>query len=93
MPDGTIYPLRKCGAVGDVLRARDVDALFPVDELGFVASLQPLALAFDKHDQPLLFADLFDVLHLHWGSSRNSRATCEPTRRLPLDERAVVSNT
>jgi hypothetical protein len=65
--------------VDDTLRARDVDALFPVDELGFVPSLQPLAEAFDKHDQPLLFANLFDVLHLHWGSTAQPKTVCDPT--------------
>ena len=32
-----------------------------MDELGFVTSLQPLARAFDAHQKPLYFADLFDV--------------------------------
>jgi hypothetical protein len=76
---GLVYPLRKCATVNDVLRARDVDALFPVDELGFVDSLQPLAGAFDKHNKPLLFASLFDVLHIHWGSSQQTSDVCDPT--------------
>ena len=78
-PGGAVYPLRTCNSVNDVLRARDPDALFPIDELGFVAALQPLAGAFDKHDQPLLFANLFDVLHLHWGSSQQPPTVCDPT--------------
>ncbi len=76
---GLVYPLRTCSSVNDVLRARDPNALFPVDQLGFVPSLQPLAKAFDKHNQPLLFADLFDVLHLHWGSSAQPGTVCDPT--------------
>jgi hypothetical protein len=78
-PDGTLFPLRKCAAVGDVLRARDPDALFPVDELGFVPSLTPIASAFDAHQAPLLFADLFDTLHLHWGSPAQTKQECDPT--------------
>ena len=79
MPDGTVYPLRTCKTPADTLRARDRNALFPVDELGFVPSLQPLAGAFDKHHQPLLFANLFDVLHLHWGSNKQPSTVCDPT--------------
>src|SRR5262249_16255214 len=60
--NGHTYQLRNCASNDDFLRVRDHDALFPVDEFGFVKSLQPLAKAFDKHKQPLLFADLFDVL-------------------------------
>jgi hypothetical protein len=78
-PDGTVFPLRKCGGVSDVLRARDPDALFPVDELGFVPALQPIASAFDAHQAPLLFANLFDTLHLHWGSPQQSKQECDPT--------------
>jgi hypothetical protein len=77
--DGTVFPLRTCNTVDDVLRARDPDALFPVDELGFVPSLQPLAGAFDAHHLPLLFANLFDVLHLHWGSPAQPKSVCDPT--------------
>jgi hypothetical protein len=77
---GAVFPLRKCNATGDFLRARDPDALFPIDELGFVAALQPLASAFDKHNQPLLFANLFDVLHLHWGSKNQPPVVCDPTQ-------------
>ena len=78
-PDGTVFPLRSCTSIDDVLRARDVDALFPVNELGFVPSLQPLASAFDAHSAPLLFADLFNVLHLHWGSTQQTTQECDPT--------------
>ncbi|HEY2510594.1 MAG TPA: hypothetical protein VGI39_07055, partial [Polyangiaceae bacterium] len=79
MPDGTVYPLRNCSNVQDVLRARDSNALFPVDELGFVPSLQPLATAFDKHHQPIEFANLWDVLHLHWGSTKQPATLCDPS--------------
>jgi hypothetical protein len=79
-PDGTVFPLRSCTSVDDVLRARDVDALFPVNELGFVPSLQPLAGAFDAHSAPLLFADLFNVLHLHWGSTQQTVQECDPSQ-------------
>jgi hypothetical protein len=77
--DGTVFPLRTCSNVNDVLRARDPDALFPVNEIGFVPSLTPLASAFDAHNAPLLFADLFDVLHLHWGDNQQSKQECDPT--------------
>ncbi len=78
-PDGTVFPLRNCTDVNDLLRGRDPDALFPVDELGFVAALQPLATAFDKHKAGALFANLFDVLHLHWGSPQQTKKECDPT--------------
>ena len=41
-PDGTVYALRTCKNVGDTLRARDPNALFPVDELGFVEKCHQL---------------------------------------------------
>jgi hypothetical protein len=78
-PDGTVFPLRSCSTVEDVLRARDPDALFPVDELGFVPSLQPIAAAFDAHQAALLFANLFDTLHLHWGSTQQTKQECDAT--------------
>jgi hypothetical protein len=77
---GTTFPLRKCNTVNDVLRARDRNALFPVDELGFVPSLRPIASAFKKHDAAMLFADLWDTLHLHWGSPRQTPDVCDPNR-------------
>jgi hypothetical protein len=78
--DGTVYPLRNCSNTNDLLRARDPDALFPVDELGFVPALKPLAGAFDKHNGGNhLFANLFDVLHLHWGSTQQTTQECDPT--------------
>jgi hypothetical protein len=78
-PDGTVFPLRSCSTVEDVLRARDPDALFPVDELGFVPSLEPLAAAFDAHSAALLFANLFDTLHLHWADTQQTKQECDPT--------------
>jgi hypothetical protein len=78
-PDGTMYALRKCADVKDTLRARDPDALFPVDELGFTASLRPIAGAFDAHHLPLLFASLFDVLHIHYGSTKQTKQECDPS--------------
>jgi hypothetical protein len=78
--DGTVFPLRKCTDTADFLRARDPDALFPVDELGFVPALRPLASAFDKYPGGNhLFANLFDVLHLHWGSPQQTKQECDPT--------------
>ncbi len=77
-PNGTMYALRKCADVKDTLRARDPNALFPVDELGFTASLRPLAGAFDSHQLPLLFADLWDVLHNHYGSAKQTKDECDP---------------
>jgi hypothetical protein len=79
-PDGTVFPLRSCATVEDVLRARDPNALFPVNELGFVPSLQPLAAAFDAHQSALLFANLFDVLHLHWADNQQTTQECDPTQ-------------
>jgi hypothetical protein len=78
-PDGTVFPLRDCSDVNDVLRGRDPDALFPVDELGFVPALRPLATAFDMHQAPALFASLWDVLHLHWGSPQQTTKECDPS--------------
>jgi hypothetical protein len=78
-PDGTVFPLRQCATVDDVLRARDPDALFPVDELGFVPSLNPLAAAFDAHSAALLFANLFDTLHLHWADTQQTLQECNPS--------------
>jgi hypothetical protein len=78
-PDGTVFPLRQCATVNDVLRARDPDALFPVNELGFVPSLQPIASAFDQHSAGLLFANLFDTLHLHWADGQQTPQECDPT--------------
>ncbi len=79
--NGITYKIRKCNDVRDVLRARDPNALFPIDEksMGFVEALGPLALAFDKHKLPLVFANLFDVLHLHYGSSKQTKVECNPS--------------
>jgi hypothetical protein len=77
--DGTVIPLRTCKSFDLTLRGRDPDALFPIEQQNFIQNVQPLAAAFDDHGQPLLFVQLFDTLHLHWGSPAQSKAECDPT--------------
>jgi len=93
--DGKVIPLRNCkdtaflarmSAAGlssnyfdYTIRGRDDNALFPLELMGFVESVSPLAAAFADHNQPLLFVELFDTLHRHWGSPKQSKAECDPT--------------
>jgi hypothetical protein len=77
--DGTVIPLRTCSSFDLTLRGRDPDALFPLEQLDFIQNVEPLAAAFDDHGQSLLFVDLFDTLHLHWGSPQQTKAECDPT--------------
>lgn len=77
-PDGTIYKLRKCASVKDTIRGRHANALFPLEQFDFVTNIQPLAAVFADHKQPLLFVELFDRAHLHWGSPSQSKEECDP---------------
>ena len=76
--DGAKLNLRQCATFADTLRGRDTNALFPLEELGFIEAAKPLARAFHDNDANLLFVDLFDVLHLHWGSKAQSPQECDP---------------
>jgi len=78
--DGTKLNLRKCATFDDTMRGRDPGSLFPLEEFNFVQNVQPLAQAFDAHGQPLLFVDLFDTMHLHWGDTQQSKAECDPSQ-------------
>jgi hypothetical protein len=77
--DGKVVRLRKCASFKDTLRGRDDNALFPLEQMNFIASVGPLAAAFADHAQPLLFVDLFDTLHRHWGSTAQSKDECDPS--------------
>lgn len=74
--DGHVLNLRNCGSFKDTIRGRDNDALFPLEELNFLEASKPLAQAFHDNDANLLFVDLFDTLHLHWGSPKQSADEC-----------------
>ena len=79
--------LRKCGTFKDTIRGRDDNALFPLEQLGFLEAAKPLAQAFHDNDANLLFVDLFDTLHLHWGSPEQSQGgvrSTTPEERRPL---------
>ncbi|MEO6418014.1 MAG: hypothetical protein ABIP39_01305, partial [Polyangiaceae bacterium] len=77
--DGKVLNLRKCASFKDTLCGRDGNATFPLEELGFIKAVQPLAAAFADHNQSLLFVELFDTLHLHWGSKDQSLDECDPS--------------
>lgn len=76
--DGTKLNLRQCATFADTMRGRDSNALFPLEEFGFIEAAKPLARAFHDNDANLLFVDLFDVLHLHWGSPKQTKEECDP---------------
>lgn len=76
---GEVIPTRKCSSFDLTLRGRDLGSLFPLEQLNFIQNVQPLAAAFDDHGKPLLFVQLFDALHLHWGSAAQTKAECDPT--------------
>ncbi len=76
--DGKIIPLRTCASFADTLRGRDANAIFPLEQLDFIKDIGPLAAAFADHGAPLLFVELFDTLHYHWGSPRQSTDECSP---------------
>ncbi|CAN5894262.1 hypothetical protein BH11MYX4_BH11MYX4_28810 [soil metagenome] len=75
--DGKVLNLRSCATFADTIRGRDQDALFPLEQLNFLEAAKPLAKAFADNDANLLFVDLFDTLHVHWGSDRQSPAECD----------------
>ena len=78
--DGTVVNLRDCTATPQYdLRHRDPGATFPLELYGFTTNVQPLAAAFDNHGQSALFVDLFNTLHLHWGSAQQTPDICDPT--------------
>jgi hypothetical protein len=74
--DGHVLNLRSCASFKDTIRGRDNDALFPLEQLGFLEAAKPLAQAFHDNDANLLFVDLFDTLHLHWGSPKQTADEC-----------------
>jgi hypothetical protein len=74
--DGHVLNLRNCGSFKDTIRGRDNDALFPLEQLNFLEAAKPLAQAFHDNDANLLFVDLFDTMHLHWGSPKQSADEC-----------------
>jgi len=76
--DGKVIHLRKCASFKDTLRGRDNNSLFPLELMDFIGSVQPLAAAFADHGQPLLFVELFDTMHKHWGSSKQTLEECDP---------------
>ncbi len=78
--DGKVIPLRTCSTFADTLRGRDNDALFPIEQNDFIKNVQPLAAAFADHKQSLLFVELFDALHVHWGSKAQPREQCDPSQ-------------
>lgn len=78
--DGFKMNLYQCQTMDGTLRQRDPDALFPLEQFGFLESSKPLARAFQKNDANLLFVELFDVLHRHWGSAAQTKDECDPSR-------------
>lgn len=76
--DGKVIPLRECSSFADTLRGRDDNALFPLEQMDFIRRVQPLAAAFGDNGGNLLFVDLFDALHVHWGSSAVPTSVCDP---------------
>lgn len=85
--DNKVLALRKCTGFADTLRGRDPGFLFPIEQNDFIANVQPLAASFDDHKQPLLFVELFDTLHLHWGSAAQPKDVCDPTANRKTDSR------
>ena len=74
--DGHVLNLRSCASFKDTIRGRDGDALFPLEQLGFLEAAKPLAQAFHDNEANFLFVDLFDTLHLHWGSPKQTADEC-----------------
>lgn len=77
--DGKVMNLRKCASFADTIRGRDNNDIFPLELMDFVGSVGPLAAAFADNNQPLLFVELFDTMHRHWGSTKQSKVECDPT--------------
>jgi hypothetical protein len=79
--DGALLNLRNCGSFADTIRGRDPDALFPLERMGFLEAAKPLAQAFYDNDANLLFVQLLDTLHLHWGSSAQTAEECSTSSK------------
>ena len=78
--DGTVLNIYDCTSTPQYsLPQRDPGATFPLELYGFAANVQPLAAAFDDHGESALFVDLFNTLHLHWGSAQQTSDICDPT--------------
>lgn len=77
--DGTVLNLHSCASFKDTLRGRLNDATFPLEDYAFVPSVKPLAAAFADHGAALDFVTLFDTLHAHWGSDKQSVDECDPS--------------
>lgn len=76
--DGTVMNLRVCDRFEDTMRGRDRNALFPLGEYQFIPRIKPLAKSFADHDMNTEFVDLFDTMHLHWGSPEQTTEECDP---------------
>jgi hypothetical protein len=74
--DGKTLNLRKCNKFADTVRGRANNALFPLEEFGFLQAVAPLALPFSDAKQPHLFVELFDALAVHWGSDKQTPDEC-----------------
>jgi hypothetical protein len=74
---GVSFNLRTCTKFADTLRGRDNNGLFPLEHEGFVTKVGPLAKVFEN--KPLLFVELFDTLHLHWGTTGQTKDICDPS--------------
>ncbi len=77
--DGMQLNIRVCERVEDLMRYRDQNALFPLGEFGFIDRITPLAQSFADNDMNTEFVDLFDTMHLHWGTPAQSKAECDPS--------------
>ncbi len=60
---GRALNLRRARRSPTPFAGRDADALFPLEEAGFLTSAVPLAEAFSKNDANLLFVQLLNMLH------------------------------
>lgn len=76
--DGKIVRLRECASFADSIRGRDDNALFPLEQMEFIRRVRPLAASFGDNGGNLLFVDLFDALHVHWGSPAVPASVCDP---------------
>lgn len=77
--DGTTLEMRRCERFEDTLRGRDPGGMFPLETLGFLDSIKPLAAAFADRDASPLLVKLLDTMHLHWGSADQTPVECDPS--------------
>jgi hypothetical protein len=77
--DGQVINLRQCDSFAETMRGRNGGSLFPLEQNDFIQNVQALAAAFADHGQSLLFVELLDTLHRHWGSPRQPRDLCDPS--------------